>query len=333
MSNTSQGPGWWQASDLKWYPPELHPSQTPPWGQGPYGPARSPRTNGLAIASLILSLTVFFFGAILAIIFGVIARRQIRESSGTQGGDGLALAGLIIGIVQLALSVGVVVLVAVLIANGSLPHLGQQEVAISGAPGYATWVGEHGLPMAEGSPWGHPCQPIVFQVNAAMPSQQYDLIQQAIYEARADGVDVTLESPNLIWYPSLLYPVGQSNSTVQFVEIFPSTESPPILPNGHQEHIDFGWDTQISADGNHEVLTDLQATIFLAAVRGNPQATERATRQLVAFSQGVGSSTASGSSIASGNTADAYSTQDIAAMQRMSGCTFQPTTQPGLPQP
>ena len=25
MSNTSQGPGWWLASDGKWYPPELHP--------------------------------------------------------------------------------------------------------------------------------------------------------------------------------------------------------------------------------------------------------------------------------------------------------------------
>jgi hypothetical protein len=25
---------------------------------------------------------------------------------------------------------------------------------------------------------------------------------------------------------------------------------------------------------------------------------------------------------------DAYSTQDLAAMQRMSGCTFEPTTQP-----
>jgi serine/threonine kinase PknH len=24
MSDESQGPGWWQASDLKWYPPELH---------------------------------------------------------------------------------------------------------------------------------------------------------------------------------------------------------------------------------------------------------------------------------------------------------------------
>jgi hypothetical protein len=31
MSDTSQGPGWWQASDGKWYSPELHPeAQLPP---------------------------------------------------------------------------------------------------------------------------------------------------------------------------------------------------------------------------------------------------------------------------------------------------------------
>ena len=30
MSNVSQGLGWWQASDLKWYPPERHPDYVPP---------------------------------------------------------------------------------------------------------------------------------------------------------------------------------------------------------------------------------------------------------------------------------------------------------------
>lgn len=29
MSNTSQGEGWWQASDGKWYPPEQHPDRRP----------------------------------------------------------------------------------------------------------------------------------------------------------------------------------------------------------------------------------------------------------------------------------------------------------------
>jgi hypothetical protein len=29
MSDTPQGPGWWQASDGRWYAPELHPDAQP----------------------------------------------------------------------------------------------------------------------------------------------------------------------------------------------------------------------------------------------------------------------------------------------------------------
>lgn len=37
MSDTSQGPGWWMASDGKWYAPELHPGY-----QAPQPPAAAP---------------------------------------------------------------------------------------------------------------------------------------------------------------------------------------------------------------------------------------------------------------------------------------------------
>ena len=39
MSDQSQGPGWWQASDDKWYPPESHPDYVAP---APPPPAPSP---------------------------------------------------------------------------------------------------------------------------------------------------------------------------------------------------------------------------------------------------------------------------------------------------
>jgi hypothetical protein len=35
MSDAPQGPGWWQASDGKWYPPEQNPNAGPPPGGGP----------------------------------------------------------------------------------------------------------------------------------------------------------------------------------------------------------------------------------------------------------------------------------------------------------
>ncbi len=220
MSDTSQGPGWWQASDGKWYPPEsapwaapvtppsettlpadptpaagdpapygqtpygqtppeqsapfgqTPPGQTPygqvppeqatpygqappygqasygqtpygqapygqaPYGQAPYGQApygqpaygqagygqaaygygqtgypAAAKTNGMAVASLVLAILGFicFVGAILggvAIILGIGARRKIRESNGAEKGDGLALAGIIVGAVFLVLQIG-----------------------------------------------------------------------------------------------------------------------------------------------------------------------------------------------------------------------------------
>jgi hypothetical protein len=45
MSDVSRGPGWWMASDGKWYPPELHPSVREPVGQ-PVSQARYAGTAG-----------------------------------------------------------------------------------------------------------------------------------------------------------------------------------------------------------------------------------------------------------------------------------------------
>ncbi len=75
------------------------------------------RTSGLAIASLVTSILLFWFygiGSILGIIFGHIARAEIKKSNGTLTGDGLALTGLIIGYVTLGLVlVGILAAVAI----------------------------------------------------------------------------------------------------------------------------------------------------------------------------------------------------------------------------
>jgi hypothetical protein len=52
------------------------------------------------VASLVLAL----FGlSLLSVIFGHIARSEIRNSKGTLTGDGVALAGLIIGWIGMSL--------------------------------------------------------------------------------------------------------------------------------------------------------------------------------------------------------------------------------------
>lgn len=71
------------------------------WGVSPgYGTGHlaAPKTNGLAIASLICSCAgLFFLPVIPGIVLGFVARAQIRNSNGRQRGDGLAIAGIIIG--------------------------------------------------------------------------------------------------------------------------------------------------------------------------------------------------------------------------------------------
>jgi hypothetical protein len=71
--------------------------------QGYAGYPIQPPTNGFAIASLVLGIFIILWGipSILALIFGYIARRQIRERN--EGGDGLAVAGIVLGWVGVGL--------------------------------------------------------------------------------------------------------------------------------------------------------------------------------------------------------------------------------------
>jgi Domain of unknown function (DUF4190)/Domain of unknown function (DUF1707) len=93
---------------------DLH--QVVPVRQGPFSPV-VPRTNPMAIASLACGIGQVFFwvvGAVCAIVFGHVARRQIRETG--EGGDGVALAGLILGYIgvlgPLLIAIVIVALVA-----------------------------------------------------------------------------------------------------------------------------------------------------------------------------------------------------------------------------
>ena len=73
----------------------------------PYGQPMQQKTNGLAIASLICGIGGFLFliPGILGVIFGFVARSQIRKSNGQQKGGGMALAGIIVGFGWVALLV------------------------------------------------------------------------------------------------------------------------------------------------------------------------------------------------------------------------------------
>ena len=81
-------------------------------------PTVPPPTSGMAIASFVLGISTLFtcfLSGIPAIIFGHIARADIRRSPDRVGGDGMALAGLILGYLSLVIPLLLGVIFAVML--------------------------------------------------------------------------------------------------------------------------------------------------------------------------------------------------------------------------
>jgi hypothetical protein len=110
------------------YPPApAFPGQTlggryqPPPIPGYWSPPPAPgfvpvtRTNGLAIASLVLGiLWLFWLGSLVGLVLGLVALKQIKDRN--QGGRGIAIAGVVLSVLWL---VGFVVAVIVGASKGS----------------------------------------------------------------------------------------------------------------------------------------------------------------------------------------------------------------------
>lgn len=98
-----QPPGYGQPAGYGGYP-------QPAYGRYPGVPAP---TNTLAILSLVM---IFIFTP-LALVFGLIARKQIRDTG--ENGDGMALAGIIVGGISIAFFVLLIVFL-IIVAAASL---------------------------------------------------------------------------------------------------------------------------------------------------------------------------------------------------------------------
>jgi len=79
------------------------------------------QTSALAITSLVSGLLGWTFlplvGSLVAIVTGHMARAEIRRSNGQVDGDGLAVAGLVLGWLLVAISV-LTILVFVIFLGG-----------------------------------------------------------------------------------------------------------------------------------------------------------------------------------------------------------------------
>ena len=74
------------------------PNTTPP-----------PPTSSLSLTSMIMGIVGWVLlpivGGLIAVITGHMAKKEIRQSNGLLGGDGMATAGLVLGYSNLALGV------------------------------------------------------------------------------------------------------------------------------------------------------------------------------------------------------------------------------------
>lgn len=78
-----------------------------------------PRTSGLAIASMVCGIVSIFLcqfvGAVPALICGHMALSQINGSPMPMNGRGMAIAGLVLGYLQI---LGLLVIILMLVAGG-----------------------------------------------------------------------------------------------------------------------------------------------------------------------------------------------------------------------
>lgn len=100
-------------------PTEYSVGGLPPMASSPVsGPVTPEKTSGLAIASLIFGLLFLFFPlSIVAIVFGHISLSQIKKSAGRLGGKGLAIAGLVLGYLGVAIIPLILIIAAIAIPN------------------------------------------------------------------------------------------------------------------------------------------------------------------------------------------------------------------------
>ncbi len=89
------------------------------------------QTSSMATISLVAGIASWvllpLIGAIVAVITGHMAKTEIRNSGGHLTGDGMATAGLILGYIQLGLTVVGICCVGVLFATGALGAIMNQH--------------------------------------------------------------------------------------------------------------------------------------------------------------------------------------------------------------
>lgn len=93
-----------------------------------------PQTSGKAVASLICGVLFFFLPAsIAAVILGHLSLSEIRKSAGRLKGDGMAVAGLVLGYVGIAFIPFILIIAAIAIPNLLRARMAANEASAVGS--------------------------------------------------------------------------------------------------------------------------------------------------------------------------------------------------------
>lgn len=114
------------------------PPEQPPAGYQPYGYAPAPN-NSTAVTSLVLGIVSLVACGLLtgipAMVLSRRAKREIIASQGREGGESLATAGFVTGLIGTILSTIGVVLLLVLFAIGAVVGSAVENSCVTGAEG------------------------------------------------------------------------------------------------------------------------------------------------------------------------------------------------------
>ena len=92
------------------------------------------KSSGMAIASLIFGLFFLFFPLpIVAVVFGHISLSRIKKSAGRLGGRGLAITGLVLGYLGIAMIPLILIIAAIAIPNLMRARIAANEASAVGS--------------------------------------------------------------------------------------------------------------------------------------------------------------------------------------------------------
>jgi type IV pilus assembly protein PilA len=98
------------------------------------GAIAAEKTSGLAIASLVFGMLFLFFPlSIVAVVLGHVSLSQIKKSAGRLGGRGLAITGLVLGYLGIAVIPLILIIAAIAIPNLMRARIAANESSAVGA--------------------------------------------------------------------------------------------------------------------------------------------------------------------------------------------------------